>query len=64
MSTLAHAFPMVRAGGKFIAITGIGVRLGALVPGRRRMLVIVGAVVGPIYAALAVTLCACAGAGL
>ena len=52
MSTLAHAFPMVRAGGMFITIMGIGVLLGALVPGRRRMLVIVGAVVASIAIAL------------
>jgi len=36
---------MVRAGGVFIFIMGAGVMLGALLPTRRRLLLIVGAVV-------------------
>src|ERR1700679_3386283 len=42
-SSWAYAFPMVRAGGVFIFIMGAGVVLGALLPGRRRSLLIIGA---------------------
>ena len=43
-SSLAHAFPMVRAGGLFIFVMGLGVVLGAVFPARRRLLLIFGAV--------------------
>jgi hypothetical protein len=44
----AHAFPMVRAGGVFIFIMGAGVVLGAVLPNRRRLFLIVGAAVATI----------------
>lgn len=44
----AYAFPMSRAGGLFILIMGVGVLLGALLPKRRRLLLILGAVVATI----------------
>ena len=44
----AHAFPMARAGGLFIFIMGIGVVLGAILPNRRRLLLIFGALVATI----------------
>jgi hypothetical protein len=47
-SSWAHAFPMVRAGGVFIFITGAGVVLGALLPNKRRSLLIFGAAVATI----------------
>lgn len=40
----AYAFPMVRAGGVFILVMGVGVALGAVVPKRRRLLLVLGAV--------------------
>jgi hypothetical protein len=39
---MAHSFPMVRAGGLFILIMGIGVALGGLFPGLRKALLVVG----------------------
>ena len=39
---------MIRAGGVFIFIMGVGVMLGALVPNRRRSLLIIGAAVATI----------------
>ena len=47
-SSWAHTFPMIRAGGVFIFIMGVGVVLGALVPNRRRSLLFIGAVVATI----------------
>jgi Family of unknown function (DUF6609) len=47
-SSWAYAFPMVRAGGVFIFIMGAGVVLGALLPNRRRSLLIFGAAVATI----------------
>lgn len=47
-SSWAHAFPMTRAGGVFIFIMGVGVALGALVPSRRRSLLIIGAAVATV----------------
>src|ERR1700730_3320831 len=47
-SSWAYAFPMVRAGGVFVFIMGAGVVLGALLPNRRRSLLIVGAAVATI----------------
>lgn len=47
-SSWAHTFPMIRAGGVFIFIMGAGVVLGALVPSRRRSLLIIGAVLATI----------------
>jgi hypothetical protein len=47
-SSWAHVFPMIRAGGVFIFIMGAGVVLGALVPNRRRLLLIIGAAVATI----------------
>src|SRR3984957_8370189 len=47
-SSWAYAFPMVRAGGGFIFIMGAGVVLGALLPTRRRLLLIIGAAVSTI----------------
>jgi hypothetical protein len=47
-SSWAYAFPMVRAGGVFIFIMGAGVALGALLPNRRRSLLILGAAVATI----------------
>ena len=44
----AYAFPMARAGGLFILIMGLGVLLGAVVPTRRRSLLILGAAVATI----------------
>jgi hypothetical protein len=44
----ASAFPMVRAGGMFIFIMGVGVVLGGLMPSKRRLLLIVGAIVATI----------------
>jgi hypothetical protein len=46
--TFAHTFPMVRAGGVFILIMGSGVVLGAVLPKRRRLLLILGAAVATI----------------
>lgn len=42
---MAHAFPLVRAGGLFILIMGIGVVLGAIFQGIRRLLLVLGAAV-------------------
>ena len=39
---MAHSFPMVRAGGLFILIMGIGVALGGLFPGLRKALLVMG----------------------
>jgi len=47
-SSWAYAFPMIRAGGVFIFIMGAGVVLGALLPSRRRLLLIIGAAVATI----------------
>ena len=47
-SAWAYAFPMVRAGGVFIFIMGAGVVLGALVPKRRRSLLVLAAAVATI----------------
>jgi hypothetical protein len=47
-SSWAYAFPMVRAGGVFVFIMGAGVVLGALLPNRRRSLLIFGAAVATI----------------
>jgi len=47
-SSWAYAFPMVRAGGVFILIMGVGVVLGAIVPRRRRLLLVLGALVATI----------------
>jgi hypothetical protein len=47
-SSWAYAFPMVRAGGVFIFIMGAGVVLGALLPNKRRSLLIFGAAVATI----------------
>lgn len=44
----AYAFPMSRAGGLFIFIMGVGVVLGAILPNRRRSLLIFGAVVATV----------------
>jgi hypothetical protein len=44
----AYAFPMVRAGGVFISIMGVGVVSGAVVPGGRRLLLVLGALVATI----------------
>ena len=41
-STYAAHFPMIRAGGLFILIMGVAVLLGALLPKRRRLLLILG----------------------
>lgn len=43
-----YMFPMVRAGGVFILIMGVGVALGAVAPTRRRLLLISGALVATI----------------
>lgn len=40
---MAHAFPMVRGGGLFILIMGLGVALGAMFPDRRKLLLGAGA---------------------
>jgi hypothetical protein len=48
IASWAHAFPMVRAGGVFIFVMGAGVMLGAVLPNRRRLLLIVGAAVATI----------------
>ena len=48
LSSWAHAFPMIRAGGVFIFIMGAGVMLGALLPTRRRLLLIIGTAVATI----------------
>jgi hypothetical protein len=47
-STWAYAFPMLRAGGVFIFIMGMGVALGAILPTRRRLLLIIGAALATI----------------
>jgi hypothetical protein len=47
-SSWAYAFPMIRAGGVFIFIMGAGVLLGAVLPNRRRLLLILGAIVATI----------------
>ena len=47
-SSWAYAFPMIRAGGVFIFVMGAGVVLGALLPSRRRLLLIIGAAVATI----------------
>lgn len=47
-SSWAYAFPMIRAGGVFIFIMGAGVVLGALLPARRRLLLVIGAAVATI----------------
>ena len=39
---MAHSFPMVRAGGLFILIMGIGVALGGAFAGLRKALLVVG----------------------
>ncbi len=47
-SSWAHAFPMVRAGGVFILVMGVGVVLGAIVPKARRLLLLLGALIATI----------------
>jgi hypothetical protein len=47
-SSWAYAFPIIRAGGVFIFIMGAGVVLGALIPNKRRLLLIIGAAVATI----------------
>lgn len=42
-TAMAHAFPMIRAGGLFILLMGCGVALGSIIPDRRRMLLAAGA---------------------
>jgi len=42
-TVLSSVFPMIRAGGLFILIMGLGVLVGAILPARRRSLLIVGA---------------------
>lgn len=44
-TAMAHAFPMIRAGGLFILLMGCGVVVGSIVPGRRRVLLAAGAVI-------------------
>ena len=41
-SDMAHSFPMVRAGGLFILIMGIGVALGGVFSGQRRLFLALG----------------------
>lgn len=47
-SSWLYAFPMIRAGGVFIFAMGAGVVLGALLPNRRQLLLIIGAVIATI----------------
>lgn len=51
---MSHTFPMIRAGGLFILIMGIGVLCGGLFSGQRKSLLILGA----IGATIAITLLA------
>lgn len=44
LDSASWAYPMSRAGGLFIFIMGVGVVLGAILPNRRRSLLILGAV--------------------
>lgn len=44
-SAWPHVFPLIRGGGLFIFIMGVGVLLGALLPFRRGLLLMVGAAV-------------------
>jgi hypothetical protein len=43
MAVMSHSFPMVRAGGLFILIMGLGVALGGVFSSRRRLLLALGA---------------------
>ena len=43
-SDLSHAFPIVRAGGLFIFIMGVGVILGGVFSGQRKLLLSLGGV--------------------
>src|ERR1700704_2724775 len=44
----ASAFPMLRAGGLFILLMGVGVLAGAVVPTRRRLLLIFGGAIATV----------------
>ncbi len=44
-TTIAHAYPMIRAGGLFILLMGCGVALGSVIPTWRRLLLAAGAVI-------------------
>ena len=44
-SAWPYLFPMIRGGGLFILIMGVGVMLGAFVPSRRQLFLIFGAAV-------------------
>jgi hypothetical protein len=49
----AHPFPLIRAGGLFLAIVGIAILLGALLPRRRWLLLAAGAALAAVVVSVA-----------
>ncbi len=49
---MSHAFPLVRAGGLFIGIMGIGVILGGMFAGRRMLLLTLGGIAATTFTIL------------